>query len=83
MGDLLILAGNGRGFAARMMLRLMYEHLVTAAFISQHPSEAKRFDDNAGLQKGKIWNRTIELVPEVKSALTSEETQKVEDPLKM
>jgi len=78
-GDLLILAGNGRGFAARMMLRVMYEHLVTAAFISQNPSEARRFDESAGLQKGKIWNRTVELVPQVKGTMTPEQIQKVEE----
>lgn len=78
-GDLLILAGNGKGFAARMMLRVMYEHLVTAAFISQNPSEARRFDENAGLQKGKIWNRAVELIPQVKSALAPEQIQKVEE----
>lgn len=78
-GDVLILAGNGRGFAARMMLRVMYEHLVTAAFISQNPSEARRFDENAGLQKGKIWNRTVELPPQVKSALRPEQIQELQE----
>ena len=27
--DVFVLAGNCRGFAAKMMLRMMYEHLVT------------------------------------------------------
>jgi hypothetical protein len=78
-GDLLLLAGNGRGFAAMTMLRVMYEHLVTAAFIAQNPAEAKRFDDNASLQKGKIWNRTVAVVPDVKDMLTPEDVQRIED----
>ncbi|MFZ3256273.1 MAG: DUF5677 domain-containing protein, partial [Candidatus Acidiferrales bacterium] len=78
-GDLLILAGNGRGIAARVMLRIMYEHLVTAAFIAQYPAEAKRFDDNASIQKIKIWNRTVGILPEVKTIVAPEEIQKLED----
>jgi hypothetical protein len=78
-GDLLILAGNGRGFAAMMTLRVMYEHLVTAAFIAHNPDEAKRFDDNAGLQKGKVWNRTVEIVPNAKDLLTPEDVQKIQE----
>jgi Family of unknown function (DUF5677) len=78
-GDLLILAGNGRGIAARVMLRIMYEHLVTAAFIAQYPAEAKRFDDNASIQKIKIWNRTVRILPEVKTIVAPEEIQKLED----
>ena len=78
-GDLLILAGNGRGFSAMTMLRVMYEHLVTAAFIAQNPAEAKRFDDNAKLQKGKIWKRTVAVVPDAKDLLTPEDIQRIED----
>jgi hypothetical protein len=78
-GDLLVLAGNGRGIAARVMLRIMYEHLVTAAFLAQYPAGAKRFDDNASIQKIKIWNRTVRILPEVKTIIAPEEIQKLED----
>jgi len=78
-GDLLILACNGRGFSAMTLLRVMYEHMVTAAFIAQNPAEAKRFDDNARLQKGKIWNRTVAVVPDAKDLLTPEDIQKIEE----
>lgn len=78
-GDLLILAGNGRGFAAMMMLRVMYEHLVTAAFIAQNPTEAKRFDDNAKLQKGKVWNRIVAVAPNAKDLLTPDDIQKIQE----
>src|SRR6266478_9912270 len=61
------------------MLRIMYEHLATAAFISQYPAEAKRFDDNASIQKIKIWNRTLRILPEVKTIVAPEEIQKLED----
>jgi len=61
------------------MLRIMYEHLVTGAFISQYPAEAKRFDDNASIQKIKIWNRTLEILPEVKNLVAAEEIQKLDE----
>lgn len=78
-GDLLILAGNGRGFAARMMLRVMYEHLVTAAFIAQNPSEAKRFGEHASIQKGKILNRSLKILPDIKDTLGHDTIQRVQE----
>lgn len=42
-GELMILAGNGRGFGAYKILRGMYERIVTAAFIAKYPSEAPSF----------------------------------------
>ena len=39
----LILSGNGAGFAAFVHLRSIYERLVTALYISKKPSEARRF----------------------------------------
>jgi hypothetical protein len=53
-----ILAGNCRGFAAKMMLRVIYEHLVTASFIAMKAEEAKHFDDHFSIQKWKMWTRS-------------------------
>ena len=78
-GDLLILAGNGRGIGAKKLIRGMYEHLVTAAFIAQNPAEARAFNDHADVEKGKIWNRTVAIIPEVKNELTPEEVKDLED----
>jgi hypothetical protein len=71
--DIFILAGNYRGFAAKMMLRPMYEHLVTASFIALKPEEARLFDDNASIQKWKIWTRTVEVIPQVKDSVSPEQ----------
>jgi hypothetical protein len=76
--DLFILAGNGRGFAAKMMLRVMYEHLVTASFISLKPEEAKPFDDHASIEKWKVWTRTLRVIPQVKDLVDPEEIAKLD-----
>lgn len=76
--DLFILAGNCRGFAAKMMLRVMYEHLVTASFIALKPEEAKPFDDYAFVEKWKIWTRTVTVVPGVKDMVPKQEIEKLE-----
>lgn len=87
--DVFLLAGNARGFAAKMLLRPMYEHLVTAAFISIKPEEAKLFDDHASIDRWKMWIRTLEAVPQVSDAVPAEDVaglrqkqQEVRDQLK-
>ncbi len=76
--DVFVLAGNCRGFAAKMMLRVMYEHLVTASFIAVNPEEAKHFDAHASIQKWKVWTRTIDVIPQVKDLVAAEEISKLD-----
>lgn len=77
--DVFVLAGNCRGFAAKMMLRVMYEHLVTASFIAVKPEEAKQFDSHASLQKWKVWTRTLDVLAQVKDLVAPEETMKLDE----
>lgn len=77
--DVFILAGNCRGFAAKMMLRMMYEHLVTASFIAMKPEEGKIFDDHASIEKWKVWIRTLKAVPEAKDTVQHEQIQKLDE----
>jgi len=77
--DAFLLAGNCRGFAGKMMLRVIYEHLVTASFIAMKPEEAKHFDDHSSIQKWKVWVRTVELVPQVKELVPAEESFKLDE----
>ena len=77
--DVFILAGNCRGYAAKMMLRVMYEHLVTASFIAVNPEEAKQFDAHASIQKWKVWTRTLDVLPEVKDLVAAEEITKLDE----
>jgi hypothetical protein len=77
--DVFVLAGNCRGFAAKMMLRPMYEHLVTASYIALKPEEAKRFDDHAVIEKWKVWNRTLKVVPKVKDIVPAEDIVKLDE----
>jgi hypothetical protein len=76
--DVFILVGNGRGFAAKMMLRVMYEHLVTASFIAANPEEAKRFDNHASIEKWKLWTRTLKVLPQVEDTVPAEEIAKLD-----
>lgn len=79
LNDVFILAGNCRGFAAKMMLRPMYEHLVTASYIALKPEEAKRFDDHAAIEKWKVWSRTLKIVPQVKDLVPAEHIAKLDE----
>jgi hypothetical protein len=56
-GEIIILAGNGRGFGAYKILRGMYERIVTAAFIAKYPSEAPIFLSYSYVERQKLWNR--------------------------
>jgi hypothetical protein len=78
-GELLILAGNGKGFGAQKNLRGMYEHLVTAAFLAQNPAESVNFNDHAPIEKGKIWNRVLAINPSLPDEFTPEEVQGLHD----
>jgi Family of unknown function (DUF5677) len=77
--DVFILVGNCRGFAAKVMLRMMYEHLVTASFIAMKPEEAKIFDDHASIEKWKVWVRTLKAVPDAKHTVPEETIQKLDE----
>jgi hypothetical protein len=79
LNDVFILAGNCRGFAAKMMLRPMYEHLVTASFIALKPEEAKRFNDHAAIEKWKLWSRTLKIVPQVKDVVPAEDIARLDE----
>lgn len=77
--DIFLLAGNGRGFAAKMMLRPMYEHLVTATFIAVKPDEAKPFNDHASVEKWKMWIRTLEAVPQASGVVPAEVVEELKE----
>jgi len=62
-----ILSGNGAGFAALIILRSMYERLVTALYIAKKPSEARRFAESSPIYKLNYLTRLRELIPEVKA----------------
>ncbi len=63
----LILSGNGAGFAAFVHLRSIYERLVTALYISKKPSEARRFAESSPSYKLNFLTRLLEVVPEAKT----------------
>jgi Family of unknown function (DUF5677) len=69
-GDLnavLLLGANGAGFSAFILLRSMYERLVTAMYIAKRPSEARAFAESSPIYKLNFLTRLRELVPEVKA----------------
>lgn len=63
----LILGGNGAGFASFVHLRSIYERLVTAMYIAKKPSEARRFAESCPGYKLNFLTRLLEVVPEAKT----------------
>jgi hypothetical protein len=57
-----VMAGNGLGTGALKVLRGMYERAVTAAYISKHPDEAKRFWKYWPIPHRKVLNHAKELL---------------------
>jgi hypothetical protein len=82
LGEVLILAGNGRGIGAYKILRGMYERIVTAAFIAKNPSEARIFLSHSFIEREKLWNRLKEILPGIKDERTPEQIKEFEDECK-
>src|SRR5580704_413540 len=78
-GELIILSGNGRGIGAYKILRGMYERIVKAAFIAKNPSEARHFLAHSDIQKGKLWKRLVEIMPEIANRYSAEQIQDLLD----
>jgi len=66
-GELLVLCGNGLGVGGYKNLRGMYERVVTAAFISKNPPEARVFIEHDAIEKWKLWQRFVGVMPGIKS----------------
>lgn len=79
LGEVLILAGNGRGIGAYKILRGMYERVVTAAFIAKNPSEARIFLSHSFVEREKLWNRLKEILPNITDERTPEQIKEFED----
>jgi Family of unknown function (DUF5677) len=77
-GELLILCGNGRGIGAYKILRGMYERVVTAAFIAKNPSEARLFLSYSFIQREKLWNRLVNVLPDIEDERTPEQVKEFE-----
>jgi hypothetical protein len=77
--DVFVLAGNCRGFAAKMMLRSMYEHLVEAHYLASKPEEAKLFNDHSAIEKWKVWMRAVEVIPQLKETVPAEDVARLEE----
>ena len=52
--ELFVLAGNGLGNGAQKILRSLYEHAVTAAYLAKHPEEAEAFQNYFFIQHDKF-----------------------------
>jgi hypothetical protein len=71
--ELLILAGNGFGIGAYKILRGMYERIVTAAFIAKNASEARVFIEHDPIQRWKLWQRFVGVMPGIKSRYSADQ----------
>jgi hypothetical protein len=72
-GEVLMLSGNGYGFGAQKIVRGMYERVVTAMYIAQHPAEARKFVLQSAIDKFKLWERTVAAFPEMAARATEEQ----------
>jgi hypothetical protein len=63
-GEILTLAGNGRGFGAYKIVRGMYERVVTALYMEKNPAEARPFAESSAISKLNYLKRTFEGIPE-------------------
>jgi hypothetical protein len=71
-GEILTLAGNGRGFGAYKIVRSMYERIVTALYIEKNPAEARTFAESSAITKLNYLKRTFEASPESRSRFSDE-----------
>lgn len=71
-GEVLTLAGNGRGFGAYKILRGMYERVVTALYLAKNPSEARPFAEASAITKLNYLNRTFAASPESRAEFSDE-----------
>ena len=74
--EMLVLCGNGYGFAATRLKRSMYERAVTARYIHAHPDQAERFVRYSTVQKGKLARVWLE---QFRAAMPPERVQQLED----
>jgi hypothetical protein len=63
----LLLTGNGAGFASFVHLRSLYERLVHAMYMASKPSEARAFAEGSPIDKLKFLTRLLEFIPELKA----------------
>ena len=56
--EAVLLCGNGHGTGALRTVRLMFEQLVTAAYLIEHPDESESFVDYSAVHQEKLVPHT-------------------------
>jgi hypothetical protein len=77
-GEILTLAGNGRGFGAYKIVRGMYERIVTALYLEKNPAEARAFAESSAITKLNYLKRTFEASPDSRERFSEEFMQAIE-----
>lgn len=75
---LVILTQQGMGFSAMIMVRSMYERLVTGAFFSERPEEATKFVEHSVVHEWKLWQRMLKGRPSLAESYTKEKLSEFE-----
>lgn len=81
-GEVLNLAGNGRGLGAYKILRGMYERIVTAVYIAKNPAESRVFLEEEAIQKWKLWSSALRAMPDLKDQYTAKQIAGLEEAYK-
>ncbi len=71
-GEVIALSGNGRGFGAFKIVRGMYERLVQALYMAQHPSESRSFVESSSIAKLNYISRMLKEFPEIRNRYNDE-----------
>jgi hypothetical protein len=77
-GEILTLAGNGRGFGAYKIVRGMYERIVTSFYMEKNPAEARAFAESSAITKLNYLKRTFEGSPDSRKQFSDEFMQTIE-----
>jgi len=64
--ELFLLAANGKSSGATKLLRTLYEKVVHAAYLSQHPSQTVEYFEDEHIKRWKLWRELADSFPSVR-----------------
>ncbi len=75
--DIVFLAVHGKGLAALRLLRPLYECVVTAVYLMEHPEDVQAFNDYADVHAERVINHAMASGLDVKQLVSAERRAEV------
>jgi Family of unknown function (DUF5677) len=75
--ELIVLAANAYGFGSLKILRGMYERVVTAAYIAEHPEASRAFASSVWTHRAKMLRRITDLNPAASASIAEQLRQEI------